>query len=246
MRTPGNVERLLTFEGDVSSKTFLCECLSAIVYAFQSYVYGLNFTSVEEARNFKTALDRCYEQQLKHKRRGSVNASDDGYTATPAPSSSGYGGSSGMSQARSRPSNAQISSNNVIIPTSNPVGGDLASQKKSAANARRPKGSKDTRKKKLTKSDIGLPTNFEHRVHVGWDPSKGLQSNQASSGDDLDPTIKQLLDKIGLQPMNVKKEDRKFIYEFVEQHGGLDQLKREMSQQQQPPPVPPPPPSRRK
>ena len=35
------------------------------------------------------------------------------------------------------------------------------------------KGKKD-KKKKLTKEDIGTPTNFKHVSHVGWDPNIGL------------------------------------------------------------------------
>ena len=31
------------------------------------------------------------------------------------------------------------------------------------------------RKKRLTKDDIGTPTNFEHISHVGWDPQKGFE-----------------------------------------------------------------------
>ena len=36
------------------------------------------------------------------------------------------------------------------------------------------KGKKDNKKKKLTKEDIGTPTNFKHVSHVGWDPNIGL------------------------------------------------------------------------
>jgi len=139
-RCPDN-ERLLTFEGN-------------------TYVYELNFALVEEARAFKTSLDKYYDYQQKYKRRGL-----------------------------------------------------------------------QSKKKQLSKSDIGLPTNFEHRVHVGWDPGKGLQSNAVN--EDLDPSIKQLLENIGVA--NIKEEEKKFIYEFIDQHGGMDQLKKELHQQHQHP-----------
>ena len=34
---------------------------------------------------------------------------------------------------------------------------------------------KNQKKKRLTKDDIGTPTNFEHISHVGWDPQKGFE-----------------------------------------------------------------------
>ena len=36
------------------------------------------------------------------------------------------------------------------------------------------KDKKKDKKKKLTKDDIGTPTNFKHVSHVGWDPNIGL------------------------------------------------------------------------
>ncbi|MED6266002.1 hypothetical protein ILYODFUR_021241 [Ilyodon furcidens] len=38
---------------------------------------------------------------------------------------------------------------------------------------RRDKKSK-SKKKKLTKADIGTPSNFKHIGHVGWDPNTGF------------------------------------------------------------------------
>lgn len=76
---------------------------------------------------------------------------------------------------------------------------------------------------------------FRHRVHVGWDPGQGFQTS-AQSREDLDPNIKMLLDKIGM-PTNLGKKDKKLIYDIIDQHGGLEAVKNELSQ-------PPPPPSR--
>ena len=46
--------------------------------------------------------------------------------------------------------------------------------------------SKSKSKKLLTKADIGLPMNFQHIQHVGWDPNSGF---------DLDGTVdKELQD----------------------------------------------------
>ncbi|KAL5014857.1 hypothetical protein ScPMuIL_009127 [Solemya velum] len=91
---------------------------------------------------------------------------------------------------------------------------------------------KDKGKKKLTKDDISTPTNFRHVGHVGWDPNKGLDM------DNLDPDMKCLFETVGIQE-GADKETVDFIYDFVEKHGGIDAVKKEIST------VPPPPPRSR-
>jgi Wiskott-Aldrich syndrome protein len=43
------------------------------------------------------------------------------------------------------------------------------------------KGKKD--KKKITKADIGIPSDFKHISHVGWDPNQGFAL------DNVDPNL---------------------------------------------------------
>ena len=45
-------------------------------------------------------------------------------------------------------------------------------------------------KKKLTKVDIGLPSNFVHVSHVGWDPNKGFAL------DNVEPHLRQFFAKV--------------------------------------------------
>ena len=58
------------------------------------------------------------------------------------------------------------------------------------------KGSKKSRKKSktgkrgLTKDDIGLPSNFQHVSHVGWDPNRGFDL------DNVDPQLKEFFSKV--------------------------------------------------
>lgn len=39
------------------------------------------------------------------------------------------------------------------------------------------KSKKKYDKKPLTKADIGIPSNFRHISHVGWDVNKGFDAN---------------------------------------------------------------------
>ncbi|KAG7496609.1 neural Wiskott-Aldrich syndrome protein-like isoform X3 [Solea senegalensis] len=97
------------------------------------------------------------------------------------------------------------------------------------------------KKKKLTKADIGTPSNFQHIGHVGWDPNTGFDLNN------LDPELKHLFDMCGISEAELKdKETSKVIYDFIEKKGGVEAVKNELRRQAPPPPPsrggPPPPP----
>uniref|UniRef100_A0A803KGS4 Actin nucleation-promoting factor WASL n=1 Tax=Xenopus tropicalis TaxID=8364 RepID=A0A803KGS4_XENTR len=98
-----------------------------------------------------------------------------------------------------------------------------------------------TKKKKLTKADIGTPSNFQHIGHVGWDPNTGFDVNN------LDPELKKLFDLCGISEAQLKdKETSKVIYDFIEKTGGVEAVKNELRRQGPPrwSAPPPPPPSR--
>uniref|UniRef100_A0AAQ4Q060 WASP like actin nucleation promoting factor a n=1 Tax=Gasterosteus aculeatus aculeatus TaxID=481459 RepID=A0AAQ4Q060_GASAC len=100
------------------------------------------------------------------------------------------------------------------------------------------------KKKKLTKADIGTPSNFQHIGHVGWDPDTGFDLNN------LDPELKMLFDMCGISEAQLKdRETSKVIYDFIEKKGGVEAVKNELRRQGEypvppPPTAPPPPPSR--
>ncbi|KAK0131072.1 Neural Wiskott-Aldrich syndrome protein [Merluccius polli] len=76
---------------------------------------------------------------------------------------------------------------------------------------------KGGKKKRLTKADIGTPSNFQHIGHVGWDPNTGFDLNN------LDPELKHLFDMCGISEAQLKdKETSKVIYEFIEKKGGVE------------------------
>ncbi|XP_055368003.1 WASP like actin nucleation promoting factor b isoform X4 [Betta splendens] len=99
---------------------------------------------------------------------------------------------------------------------------------------------KGGKRKKLTKADIGTPSNFQHIGHVGWDPNTGFDLNN------LDPELKNLFDMCGISEAQLKdKETSKVIYDFIEKKGGVEAVKDELRRQGPPRwSAPPPPPSR--
>ncbi|KAK0074247.1 hypothetical protein PV325_008597 [Microctonus aethiopoides] len=80
-------------------------------------------------------------------------------------------------------------------------------------------------KRKLTTADIGLPSNFRHVLHMGWDVCKGLEV------DAVDPTLMQFFDVAGVTKQQLtSRKTRDFIYEFIGNHGGLSAVQHDLGQ----------------
>ncbi|XP_015915312.1 actin nucleation-promoting factor WASL [Parasteatoda tepidariorum] len=89
------------------------------------------------------------------------------------------------------------------------------------------------KKKKLTKDDISTPTNFMHVQHVGWDPKKGFDI------ENVDEDLKVFFTLAGVSDKELNDlETRNFIYDFLENHGGVEKAKQEIAEKCTPPPVP--------
>ncbi|OWF35295.1 Wiskott-Aldrich syndrome protein [Mizuhopecten yessoensis] len=202
---------------------------------------GLNFASEDEAFKFKNAVEsklmERHQRRLEKKKnqQGSINNNrnqNQGGVSSPPPS---------------------INNSN---PPLSPVDVNLnkTSGKETISKGNKGKSKEKDKKKKLTKEDISTPTDFRHVSHVGWDPDKGFDMNN------LEPDMKGLFESVGIDENEVvDKETVDFIYDFVEQHGGIDAVKAEMASRPPPdapsaapPAVPPqrtagrapPPPSR--
>ncbi|KAI1892181.1 hypothetical protein AGOR_G00130680 [Albula goreensis] len=67
---------------------------------------------------------------------------------------------------------------------------------------------------------------FKHVTHVGWDPNTGFDTNN------LDPDLKKLFSCAGISDAELTDaETSKLIYDFIENSGGLEAVKKEMSRQ---------------
>ena len=99
-------------------------------------------------------------------------------------------------------------------------------------------GKKSGDKRKIKKEDIGLPTNFQHISHVGWDPNHGFDL------ENVDPNLKKFFHKAGVDERALQDKDtRDFIYDFIDKHGGVEAALREVNSQEEiHHAVPPPPP----
>lgn len=184
---------------------------------------GINFADEEESKRFEQVIsDKITERQRKkEERRRQQNANRTQHVNMTR-------GDIGLNKISAAPPPPEC---NFISNTVSPL------PKKSTTK-------KDKKNKsKLTKDDIGLPTDFRHVGHVGWDPQKGLDM------DKVDEDMKKLLESVGYTSgENIDKETVDFIYDFVEKYGGLDVVKKEMANRERNvttrPTVPPPTPSR--
>ncbi|KAF4081392.1 hypothetical protein AMELA_G00160840 [Ameiurus melas] len=187
-----------------------------ITFPGDSCQIGLNFANEEEAKRFRVALnDLLYRRQKKtEKRRDPPNGPT-------------------LPMATVDIKNPEI--NNVSFHNNshmnNMVHSSLNKKEKKVKGKR----------KKLTKADIGTPSNFQHIGHVGWDPNTGFDLNN------LDPELKNLFDMCGISEAQLKdKKTSKVIYDFIEKKGGVEAVKNELKRQAPPPPPsrggPPPPP----
>ena len=58
--------------------------------------------------------------------------------------------------------------------------------------------------------------------------------------ENLDPELKTLFDQVGVTAEELKdKETAEFIYDFIEQQGGIDRVKQDIRMSKAPPPPPP-------
>ncbi|XP_076649481.1 uncharacterized protein LOC143357119 [Halictus rubicundus] len=85
------------------------------------------------------------------------------------------------------------------------------------------KKNREKTKRRLTKDDIGPPSNFRHLTHLQFNTNN-------KTFDPVDPHLKMFLDKVGVsEDQFSNQETRKFIYDFIEQNGGMSAIREDVS-----------------
>ncbi|XP_043248538.1 neural Wiskott-Aldrich syndrome protein-like [Colletes gigas] len=114
------------------------------------------------------------------------------------------------------------STSNLLNGTPTTVGVNRSASSSSMYKTKKKK--RDKAKRKLTKDDIGPPSNFRHLSHLRYIESKGLEFEPD------DPHLKIFLDKVGVSEYQFKNQDtRNFIYEFIEKNGGMNAIREDIS-----------------
>uniref|UniRef100_A0AAY5EBF0 WASP like actin nucleation promoting factor b n=1 Tax=Electrophorus electricus TaxID=8005 RepID=A0AAY5EBF0_ELEEL len=191
-----------------------------MTFAGDTCQIGLNFANEEEAKHFRAAVSDLLSKRPRktEKRREPTNGRFSVFVFT-GPT---------LPMATVDIKNPEI--HNVRYSNSSQINSSFPSH----SNLRKDKGKGKNKKKKISKAEIGTPSNFRHIGHVGWDPNTGFDLNN------LDPDLKSLFDMCGISEAQLKdKETSKVIYEFIEGKGGVEAVKNEFRRQAPPPPPPP-------
>ncbi|CDQ61795.1 unnamed protein product [Oncorhynchus mykiss] len=171
-----------------------------ISFAGDNCQVGLNFASEEEAKRFRAALNELLGRRQRKTGPALPMATVD--IKNPE-----------INNVRFHNSQQQLPQPHHI---NNMLHSSLSKKEKKVK----------CKRKKLTKADIGTPSNFQHIGHVGWDPNTGFDLNN------LDPELKNLFDMCGISEAQLKdKETSKVIYDFIEKKGGVEAVKNELRRQ---------------
>eukprot|EP00088_Acartia_fossae_P006652 TRINITY_DN13069_c0_g1_i1.p1 TRINITY_DN13069_c0_g1~~TRINITY_DN13069_c0_g1_i1.p1 ORF type:complete len:541 (-),score=174.23 TRINITY_DN13069_c0_g1_i1:321-1943(-) len=173
---------------------------------------GLNFADEREAAHFQEVvesklLERRQRRERRHQAKRNAAAGVNNIGSTSA--NGGSRSSNGMNKTSVNPPIPNFGS-----PTS----------QMSTVSSRSSVGSKGGERRKLKKEDIGMPTNFQHISHVGWDPNRGFDL------ENVDPNLKKFFQKAGVDERILQNKDtREFIYDFIDKHGGVEAALREVN-----------------
>ncbi|KAI9235681.1 MAG: hypothetical protein BYD32DRAFT_420627 [Podila humilis] len=110
----------------------------------------------------------------------------------------------------------KVSNRDTLKKSKSPSGSPGGTPKSRKSGFFGSKKEKKGSKGKLDKTQIGLPSNFRHLGHIGWDPNKGFNVQN------IDPEWKNLfeqLDKMGVSQEDIQN-NAEFVSQFVQARGG--------------------------
>jgi len=167
---------------------------------------GLNFADEREADLFHQMVElKLVERRSRRDRRGGSRKQ-----ATPPPETTTNGGGGfNNNNNNNNNGNAKLMAAPPPPPsltTAVPLPQHQQPPRKESGGS----GGRKGEKKRLKKEDIGMPTNFQHISHVGWDPNRGFDL------ENVDPNLKKFFQKAGVDEKALQDKDtRDFIYDFI-------------------------------
>ncbi|KAM3960160.1 LOW QUALITY PROTEIN: actin nucleation-promoting factor WAS [Aphomia sociella] len=207
----------------------------------EEYMTAFNFANEDEANTLKKILIERLElrkQRRQERRQRSMLAARANSTSSQNYAPRHNGVSQPAPPPAPAPAAAAPSPPTLPLP---PKAATLTSGYGLKAANKKPKT------RKLTKADIGVPQDFKHVSHVGWDAKTGFDV-----GTLPDEEMLSFLTMAGVSDSQLKDHaTRHFIYDFIHRNGGIDAVKEEIYDTKKPnkgyPPLPaagPPVPAR--
>ncbi|XP_058127493.1 actin nucleation-promoting factor WASL-like isoform X3 [Anopheles coustani] len=208
-----------------------------ITFEGQDGIVALNFATDDEAAGFmSTTLTTVHNRNRRRDERVKrTSTRKDPPPARPPPLSTMVGGSQHSDASDTGVTYRMKQPPTTVSAFQQPYPVHQQQHSQQLANQPHQKPRKVKGMGKLSKADIGTPSNFKHVTHVGWDPHHGFDL----SGEE--DTLKPFLAKAGVRDQHLKDRDTcAFIYDFIQTNNVLGQVKSESSGKKQKPPAPPP------
>ena len=168
---------------------------------------GLNFADEREAEHFHQTVESKLAERKNRRERRQGNGGGIKKQQTPppeAPTATSNGGSYNNNNTNGSLKIAPPPPPSAVVATAPPLQQQPTTPRKESG------GKKGDKKQRLKKEDIGMPTNFQHISHVGWDPNRGFDL------ENVDPNLKKFFQKAGVDEKALQDKDtRDFIYDFI-------------------------------
>jgi hypothetical protein len=171
---------------------------------------GLNFADEREADIFhQTVESKLSERRSRRERRHQSGRKQ----ATPPPASVQETAANGGFNNNNNNGNGKYAPAATPQLPPPPAVTTAAALQQQQLPRKESGGGRKGEKKRLKKEDIGMPTNFQHISHVGWDPNRGFDL------ENVDPNLKKFFQKAGVDEKALQDKDtRDFIYDFIGRH----------------------------
>ncbi|XP_026323985.1 neural Wiskott-Aldrich syndrome protein-like [Hyposmocoma kahamanoa] len=207
----------------------------------EEYMTAFNFANEDEAKLLRNVLIEKIEQRKQRReerrqrsalshRANSTSSSQNFALTSHAPRHNGIAPPLPPAPIQELPPPRKP----VVPSNANSISGGYTIK----SSSRKPKT------RKLTKADIGMPLDFKHVSHVGWDANKGFDVDNLPEEE-----MRSFFSKAGISETQLQdQKTRKFIYDFIYKHGGIDAVKEDLHETKPPrgaltnaSPAPPPP-----
>ncbi|XP_076065602.1 uncharacterized protein LOC143039439 isoform X2 [Oratosquilla oratoria] len=180
----------------------------------EDQMIGLNFANEQEAKLFHSAIQERIgaKQRKKEERRRQQQQQQQQHQQQHSPLPQQQKPQFQLPQTQNQAYQSQ---------------GDLEPNKSKKSTKGKNKG-----RAKLSKDQIGMPTDFKHVTHVGFDPDTGFSQFNTGSSQFTDDKLKVFFNMVGVSQQQLSdSRTREFIYDFIEKHGGIEAAVRETEAQ---------------
>ncbi|XP_045623813.2 actin nucleation-promoting factor WASL isoform X1 [Procambarus clarkii] len=179
----------------------------------EDQMIGLNFADEGEANAFNQAIgERLAAKQRKKEERRRQTENQQRHLQHQQPNHHQQQQQQHQPQLQQKQQQQQQPQSPYVPPYVSPY--------KDIKKKNNKKGNKN--RNKLSKDEIGMPTDFKHITHVGFNPDTGF------SQFNVDDKLEGFFNMVGVSQQQLSDtRTREFIYDFIERNGGVEKAMQE-------------------